>query len=90
MKALTNDFKRRDLEESVDRVSNDLLFHPHPVLEMLWFETSAACSLLRVNRRTLYSYRQKGMISCINENGHNLYPAAEVEELMKYLALRRA
>ena len=90
MKALKSDLKKLDLGESVDRVSNDLFFHPHPLLEKIWVETSDACSLLGMNRRTLYSYRQKGMISCTNQNGHNFYPAAEVEELMKYLALKRA
>ena len=27
------------LSESIDQISNDLLFHPHPVLEKIWMDT---------------------------------------------------
>ena len=78
-----------ELGESIDRISDDLLFHPHPVLEKIWMDTGMVRELLGVSARTLYTYRKKGMIRCEFSNGVNLYPAGDVEIVMKYLWVKR-
>jgi hypothetical protein len=78
------------LSESIDQISNDLLFHPHPVLEKIWMDTGMVCELLGVSPRTLYTYTKKGMIKCKLSGGVNLYPATDVEILMKYLLMKRS
>ena len=77
-----------ELSERIDQISDDLFFHPHPVLEKIWIETPAVCELLGVSPRTLFTYRQKGMIECRFTDGVNWYPAGQVETLMRYVRLK--
>jgi len=78
------------LSESIDQISNDLLFHPHPILEKVWIDKGAVCQLLGIVPRTLRRYKQKGMIACRHIDGMILYPAEQVEILMRYLMIKRS
>jgi len=70
-----------DLDEKLDMISNDLLFHPHPVIESLWMDHESACEILGVKTRTLRWYAQRGLIRREYIDGRPVYPLTGVDVL---------
>jgi len=78
-----------DLDERLDMISNDLLFHPHQVIESLWMDHESACEILGVKTRTLRWYAQRGLIRREYIDGRPVYPLAGVDVLKRWMTLRR-
>ena len=90
MKAIAkNVMSSADLDERLDMISNDLLFHPHPVIESLWMDHESACEVLGVKTRTLRWYAQRGLIKRKYIDGRPVYPVTGVDVLMRWMTLRR-
>ena len=90
MKAIAkNVMSSADLDERLDLISNDLLFHPHPVIESLWLDAESACEILGVTKRTVSRYAQRGMIRREYIEGKAVYPVTGVDVLKKWMTLRR-
>ena len=78
-----------DLDERLDLIANDLLFHPHPVIENLLMDHDSVCDILKVNSRTLKRYVKRGLIRCEVIDGIAVYPVCQVDVLMKWIMMRR-
>jgi len=77
------------LDEKIDQISNDLLFHPHPVIENLFLDYSTVCSLLEIHPSTLWRYRTKGLIQSHRIGGTSVYKLFDIDTLAKFIALRK-
>jgi hypothetical protein len=91
MKAIEkNVMSSEELDEKLDLISNDLLFHPHPVIESLWLEHEEACEILGVKSRTLRWYAQRGLIKRAYVERRPVYPLVGADLLMRWILMRRA
>ncbi len=78
-----------DLDERINMISNDLLFHPHPVIESIRMDHMTACTILGVVPRTLRRYAQCGFITRYYIDGNVVYKLSEIDSLARWLNLRR-
>lgn len=56
--------------------------HPRRGLSQ-WLDTHDVCALLHTTRRTIYSWRRRGLLHPSRLGGHLYFDAAEVESLLR-------
>lgn len=76
------------LDEQIDRISNDLMFHPHPMVENMFMDHAAVSALLEIHPRTLRKYSSRGLIKSQRIEKCMVYKLLDVELLAKYIALK--
>jgi len=77
------------LDEKIEQISNELLFHPHPLIEKLFLDHATVCTLLGIHPRTLCHYKEKGLIQSRIIGKSAAYKLFDVETLAKFISLRR-
>lgn len=52
-------------------------------LQKEWLDNQDVCLLLRIDKRTLQTYKSKGILNCSKINRKNYFKASEVQALLK-------
>ncbi len=52
-------------------------------LQKEWLDNQDVCLLLRIDKRTLQTYKNKGVLTCSKINRKNYFKASEVQLLLK-------
>jgi|SRR5690554_425848 len=77
----------RDLQKEVKDVSNLIaeMTAPYKVLQQAtkWLDQQEACQLLNISKRTLQTYRAKGILGATQINRKTYFRLSDVELLMQ-------
>lgn len=84
-KSIPNDVYR-DIVIKLDEIINKINVpnNSKNALSSTWLDIQETCQLLKVSKRTLQAYRDKGILSFSQIGGKIYFKAADIDEHLKY------
>jgi len=71
------------LQELYTELQEITLQYKRILVQKQWLDSQDVCLLLRIDKRTLQLYKNKGILNCSKINRKNYFKASQVKELLK-------